>query len=106
MSLWFNSSELAATEVGCPFTSSPTTRTSRVDDPSATLMTLTPAPLAERPAARAALKVASPQTVGGYVPSTASVGGFEMICRTAGIDTVKGAVKGDPVYRSSPARLA
>ena len=93
MSLWFNSSEQSATDFGLPFSSSPTTRASGDDDPSATRMTLTPASLADRPSARAALNVASPQTVGGYVPRIPNAGGREISCCTRGIGEKEGAFK-------------
>ena len=57
--------------------SSPTTLAPAVDDRSDTRTTLTSAPLADKPSARALLNVARPQTVGGYVPRIPSVGGTE-----------------------------
>ena len=93
MSLRLRSSELAATEVGLPFFSSPTTRTSWVDDPSETRTTLTPAALAAKPVARAALNVASPQTVGGYVPRRPNEGEREIPCCTGEITEFSDAFK-------------
>jgi hypothetical protein len=57
----------AATDVGEPLTSSPMTRAFEGGDPSATCTTLTSAPLTVKPSDRAALKVASPHRVGGWV---------------------------------------
>src|ERR1700682_2105028 len=67
MSLWLSNSELAATDVADPLTSSPMTRGLREGDPSATRTTLTSAPFADKPSERAALNVASPHGVGGCV---------------------------------------
>jgi hypothetical protein len=67
MSLAFSSSEVAATDVAEPLTSSPITRASEDDDPSATRTTLTSEPFARNPSDKAALNVASPHGVGGYV---------------------------------------
>jgi hypothetical protein len=67
MSLSFSNSEVAATDVAEPLTSSPTTRASEDNDPSATRTTLTSEPFAHNPSDKAALNVASPHGVGGYV---------------------------------------
>ena len=67
MSLSFSNSEVAATEVAEPLTSSPITRASEDNDPSATRTTLTSEPFAHNPSDKAALNVASPHGVGGYV---------------------------------------
>lgn len=53
------------------------TLASEVDDPSAIRTTLTLAPLADNPSANAELKVASPQTVGGYVLRIPTFGELE-----------------------------
>src|ERR1700757_350633 len=73
-SLWFSNSELDATDLAEPLTSSPTTRACEEDDPSATRTTLTTAPFADNPSARAALKLATPHCVGGYVLRTPKLG--------------------------------
>src|ERR1700739_2366742 len=67
MSLSFSNSEVAATNVAEPLTSSPITRASEDDDPSATRTTLTSDPFAHNPSDKAALNVANPHGVGGYV---------------------------------------
>ena len=67
MSLSFSDSEVAATDVAEPLTSSPMTRASEDDDSSATRTTLTSEPFAHNPSDKAALNVASPHGVGGYV---------------------------------------
>src|ERR1700738_3990552 len=67
MSLSFSNSEVAATDVAEPLTSSPITRASEDNDPSATRTTLTSEPFAHNPSDKAALNVASPHGVGGYV---------------------------------------
>jgi hypothetical protein len=61
------SSAHAATDVGDPLTISPMTRLVVDGGPSDTRTTLTSAPLAVNPSASAALNVASPHGVGGYV---------------------------------------
>src|ERR1700677_1534473 len=67
MSLSFSNSQVAATDLADPLTSSPITRASEDDDPSATRTTLTSEPFAHNPSDKAALNVASPHGVGGYV---------------------------------------
>jgi hypothetical protein len=67
MSLSFSNSEVAATDVAEPLTSSPITRALEDNDPSATRTTLTSEPFAHNPSDKAALNVASPHGVGGYV---------------------------------------
>jgi hypothetical protein len=67
MSLSFSNSEAAVTDVAEPLTSSPITLTSEDDDPSATRTTLTSEPFAHNPFDKAALNVANPHGVGGYV---------------------------------------
>ena len=66
-SLRFSNSAHAATDAGEPLTSSPMTGAFADGDPSDTRTTLTSAPLAVNPLASAALNVASPHGVGGYV---------------------------------------
>jgi hypothetical protein len=53
-------------------------------DPSATRTTLTSAPLADKASERAALNVASPHGVGGYVLSTPTLEKREKRCGPAG----------------------
>jgi hypothetical protein len=65
MSLWFRSSDVAATDLAEPFLSSPTTPVSRVEGLSDIRTTPTLAPLADNAPARAALNVARPHAVGG-----------------------------------------
>src|ERR1700758_206000 len=67
MSLSFSNSEAAVTDVAESLTSSPSTRMSEDNDPSATRTTLTSEPFAHNPFDKAALNVASPHGVGGYV---------------------------------------
>src|SRR5271156_2238178 len=67
MSLSFSNSVVAVTDDAEPLTSSPITRASEDSDPSATRTTLTSEPFAHNPFDRAALNVASPHGVGGYV---------------------------------------
>src|SRR4051794_13855690 len=67
MSLAFSNSEVAATDIAESLTSSPVTRASEDNDPSETRTTLTSDPFAHNPSDRAALNVASPHAVGGYV---------------------------------------
>jgi hypothetical protein len=66
-SLWFSNSAHAATDLGDPLTISPMTRALSDGDPSESRTTLTSAPFAVNPLASAAVNVASPQGVGGYV---------------------------------------
>src|SRR5271167_168579 len=66
-SLSFSNAEVAATDAAEPLTSSPITRGSEDNEPSATRTTLTSAPFAHNPFDKAALNVASPHGVGGYV---------------------------------------
>ena len=73
--------------------SSPTTLAAEVDDPSETRTTLTSAPLADKPSARAALNVARPQTVGGYVPKTPNFGVIGRLGPAPAIDE-KSALEG------------
>src|SRR6202158_26821 len=84
MSLWWSNSELAATDVAAPLTSSPMTRGLREGDPSATRTTLTSAPFADKPSDRAALNVASPQGVGGCVLRMPKLGEPEKLCPITG----------------------
>src|ERR1700692_2744118 len=67
MSLSFSNSLVAATDAAEPLTSSPITRVSADDDPSATRTILTSEPFAHNPFDKAALNVARPHGVGGYV---------------------------------------
>jgi hypothetical protein len=82
MSLAFSSSEVAATDPAEPLTSSPITRASDDDDPSATRTTLTSEPFARNPSDKAELNVASPHGVGGYVLRTPKLAESEGRCRT------------------------
>src|SRR6202022_2857693 len=84
MSLSLSSSELDATDVAESLTSSPMTRLLDEGDPSATRTTLTTAPLADNPSARAALKLASPHTVGGCVLRMPKLGVPEKPCPATG----------------------
>src|SRR5271156_2299810 len=84
MSLAFSSSEVAATDVAEPLTSSPITRASEDDDPSATRTTLTSEPFAHNPSDNAALNVASPHAVGGYVLRMPKLAEPEDSCSTRG----------------------
>ena len=84
MSLSFSSSEVAATDLAEPLTNSPITRGSEDDEPSATRTTLTSEPFALNPSDKAALKVASPHAVGGYVLRMAKLAGPERPCPTRG----------------------
>src|SRR5271168_1482541 len=84
MSLSFSNSEVAATDSAEPLTSSPITRASEDDDKSATRTTLTSAPFAHNPFDKAALNVASPHGVGGYVLRMPKLGEPERPCPTRG----------------------
>src|ERR1700739_1597715 len=79
-SLWFSNSAHAATDGAEPLTSSPTTRVLEDGGPSDTRTTLTSAPLAVNPWARAALNVAGPYGVGGYVLRMPKLGVSENLC--------------------------
>jgi hypothetical protein len=67
----------AHSDVGEPVTISPMTRTLEDDSPSESRTTLTSAPLADNPSASAALNVANPHAVGGYVLKMLKLGGSE-----------------------------
>jgi hypothetical protein len=82
MSLSFSNSLAAATDAAEPLTSSPITRASADDDPSATRTTLTSEPFAHKPFDKAALKVASPHGVGGYVLSMPKLARPQRPCST------------------------
>ena len=89
-----------------PFTSSPMTRPLEEGDPSATRTTLTSVPFAYKASDRAALNVASPHGVGGYVLRMPKLRGPENPWPTTGnVDDrkVDKALKGDPNLRLSPA---
>src|ERR1700758_4318421 len=79
-SLWFSNSAHAARDAAEPLTSSPTTRVLEEGGPSDTRTTLTSAPLAVNPWARAALNVAGPYGVGGYVLRMPKLGVSENLC--------------------------
>src|ERR1700727_1525875 len=66
-SLSFSNSEVATTDLAEPLTSSPLTRGSEDNEPSATRTTLASDPFAHNPFNKAALNVANPHGVGGYV---------------------------------------
>ena len=83
-SLRFSNSAHAATDAGEPLTSSPMTRVLADGGPSDTRTTLTSAPLAVSPFASAALNVASPHGVGGYVLRMPKLAGPEGLCPTRG----------------------
>src|SRR5438034_6885268 len=85
-SLWFSNSVHAATDDEEPLTSSPTTRVLEDGGPSDTRTTLTSAPLVPNPSARAALNVASPHGVGGYVLRMPKLGAPEYPWPTTGND--------------------
>src|SRR5271166_1042678 len=96
MSLSFSNSEVAATDVAEPLTSSPITRASEGNAPSATRTTLTSEPFAHNPSDRAALKVASPHAVGGYVLRMPKLAEPERLCptrRTFGVSRAERALK-------------
>src|SRR5271156_2309933 len=96
MSLSFSNSEVAATDSAEPLTSSPITRGSEEDDPSATRTTLTSAPFAHNPFDKAALNVASPHGVGGYVLRMPKLAEPQRPCLIGGaveISRVDGALK-------------
>src|ERR1700757_1986266 len=80
-SLWFSSSAHAAADAAEPLASSPMTRVLDDGGPSDTRTTLTSAPLVLNPLTRAALKVASPDGVGGYVPRMPKLVVSERPCR-------------------------
>src|SRR5581483_364670 len=112
MSLSFSNPEAAATDVGEPLTSSPITRASEDNDPSATRTTLTSEPFAHNPSDKAALNVASPHRVGGYVLRIPKLAEPQGPCPTRGpfdVSTVDGALKVIPTegrHRRCPARAA
>src|SRR5271166_118334 len=85
MSLSFSNSEVAVTDVAEPLTSSPITRALDDTDPSATRTTLTSEPFADNPSDKAALNVASPHGVGGYVLRMPKLAGPEGSCPTSGV---------------------
>src|ERR1700720_2917885 len=88
MSLWFSNSEAAATDVAEPLVSSPITRGSEDNDLSATRTTLTSEPFAHKPSDKAALNVASPHGVGGYVLRMPKLAEPEESCSTRGTPNV------------------
>src|ERR1700690_3553017 len=105
MSLSFSNSQVATTDLAEPLTSSPITRASEDDDPSATRTTLTSEPFAHNPSDRAALNVANPHGVGGYVLRSAKLvdpQGFSPTGGSSDVSRVERMVKGDPDGRSSP----
>jgi hypothetical protein len=59
--------------------------------------TPTPAPLADKPSASAALNVASPHTVGGNVLRIPNPSGLEHFWSAKEAGETLGAFKGDPV---------
>jgi hypothetical protein len=96
MSLSFSNAEVAATDVAEPLTSSPITRGSGHNEPSATRTTLTSDPFAHNPFDKAALNVANPHGVGGYVLRMPKLAEPEGPCLTKGtfeISSVDGALK-------------
>src|ERR1700675_4110268 len=96
MSLSFSSSEAAATDVAEPLTSSPITRASEDSAPSAMRTTLTSEPFAPNPFDKAALNVASPHAVGGYVLRMPKFAEPERLCstrRTFGVSRVARVLK-------------
>ena len=84
MSLWLSRSAHPTTDGVEPLTSSPMTRPLEEGDPSATRTTLTAAPLAHKASDRAALNVASPHGVGGYVLRTPTLDEREKRCGPIG----------------------
>ena len=84
MSLSFSRAEVAATDVAEPLTSSPITRASEDSDPSATRTTLTSEPFAHNPFDKAAVNVASPHGVGGYVMRMPKLAEPQRPCPTRG----------------------
>src|ERR1700758_2309029 len=91
ISLSFSNSEVAARDVAEPMTSSPITRASEDNDPSATRTTLTSEPFAHNPSDKAALNVASPHGVGGYVLRMPKLGEPQGPCPTREIFDVSRA---------------
>jgi hypothetical protein len=83
-SLRFSNSAHAATDAGEPLTSSPMTGVLVDGGPSDIRTTLTSAPLAVNPFASAAVNVASPHGVGGYVLRMPKLKGPENPCSTTG----------------------
>src|SRR5690349_18039898 len=83
-SLWFSNSAHAATDVGDPLTISPMTRALSEGGPSESRTTLTAVPLALNPRASAAVNVASPHGVGGYVLKMPKLGEPENPWRRTG----------------------
>jgi hypothetical protein len=101
MSLSFSNAEVAATDVAEPLTSSPITRGSGHNEPSATRTTLTSEPFAHNPFDKAALNVANPHGVGGYVLRMPKLAEPEGPCPAEGaFDTsrVDSALKVIPTY--------
>uniref|UniRef100_UPI003F997CBD hypothetical protein n=1 Tax=Mycobacterium sp. TaxID=1785 RepID=UPI003F997CBD len=84
MSLSFSRAEVAATDVAEPLTSSPITRRSGHNEPSATRTMLTSEPFAHNPFDKAALNVANPHGVGGYVLRMPKLAEPEGPCLTKG----------------------
>src|ERR1700739_1939779 len=83
-SLWFSNSELAATDVVEPLTSSPMTRGLEEGAPSATRTTLTSAPFAVSASASAELNPANPHGGGGYVLRMPKLGVRQNPCSATG----------------------
>src|SRR6476660_10071273 len=83
-SLRFSNSAHAATDAGEPCTSAPMTGVLIDGGPSDIRTTLTSAPLAVSPFASAAVNVASPHGVGGYVLRMPKLKGPENPCSTTG----------------------
>jgi hypothetical protein len=83
-SLWFSKSVHAAADCAEPLTSSPMTRALEEGDPSATRTTLTSRQSRTTRPDSAALNVASPHGVGGYVLRMPILGVCEKRCATTG----------------------
>ena len=73
-----------------PLTSSPTTRGSEHSEPSATRTTSTSEPFAHNPSDKAALNVASPHAVGGYVLRMPKLGAPEALPTRVGHSIFQG----------------
>src|SRR6201998_894927 len=82
--LWFSNSELAATDVVEPLTSSPITRGLEEGAPSAPRTTPTCAPFAVSASDSAELNPANPQAVGGYVLRMPKLGVPQNPCSATG----------------------